>query len=102
MEVQIMAMAQSKTFQAGADQVWGFILKTIHGAGYVIAETDTAARRVFYKAGGGGFAWAQLVTVTVSGVAEEETIVTVRAEAEEQPTLTEGGQQRRLIQFIFD
>jgi hypothetical protein len=40
--------------------------------------------------------------VSVSGVEDNETIVTVRADAEGQATLTEGGQQRKLIAFLFD
>lgn len=38
----------------------------------------------------------------MSVVEENETIVNVRAEAEGQATLSEGGQQRKLIAFLFD
>lgn len=96
-----MATAQSKTFQADPDKVWGAVVKIANGAGYTIKETNAAAKQIVYKASGGGFAWGQLVTVSVSGVEDDETIVTVRAEAEGQATLTEGGQQRKLISFMF-
>ena len=38
----------------------------------------------------------------MSGVEENETIVTVRAEAKGKSIIGEGGQQRKLIAFLFD
>jgi hypothetical protein len=85
-----MATTQSKTFQAAPDQVWVAVVKLITSAGYPVKETNAAARQLVYQASGGGWAWAQSVKVSVVGVAEGETLVTVNAEAAGQETLTEG------------
>jgi hypothetical protein len=97
-----MATTQSKSFQAPPEQVWAAVIKLVTSAGYSVTETNAAARQIVYRASGGGWAWAQSVKVSVAGVAENETLVTVHAEAAEQVTLTEGGQQRKLIAFVFD
>jgi hypothetical protein len=97
-----MATSQSVTFKADTDNVWGAVVKLITGAGYAIAKTDQAAKQIIYQASGGGLAWRQNVQVSVTGVHEGETIVTVLAEAAGQATFTEGGQQRKLIQFVLD
>jgi hypothetical protein len=98
----LMATSQSVTFQAAPGQVWPAVVKIINGAGYAVSETNAAAMQIKYKASGGGWAWGQLVTVSVAGVGDNETMVSVTAEAEGQATLTEGGQQRKLVRFIID
>jgi hypothetical protein len=97
-----MATTQSKTFQATPDQVWVAVVKLVRRAGYSIKETNAAARQLVYQASGGGWAWAQNVKVSVVGVDEGETLVTVLAEAAEKGTLTEGPQQQKLVAFVFD
>jgi len=97
-----MATALSRTFEADPDRMWGAVIKIANASGYTIKETNAAAKQLVYKASGGGWAWGQIVTVSVTGVDETETVVTVRAQAEGQATLTEGGQQRKLIGFLFD
>lgn len=97
-----MAMAHSVTYGADSTKLWGAIVKIVSSAGYTIAETNEATKQLVYKASGGGFAGAQLVTVSASKVEENETIVTVLCEAERHATLMEGGQQQKLIEFMFD
>ena len=97
-----MSIVQSKTFEADPDKVWVAVIRIAKGAGYTIRETNARAKQLVYQASGGVLAWSQLVTVSVSGVEEHETIVSVRAEAKWHGTLLEGGQQRRLIAFFFD
>jgi hypothetical protein len=96
-----MATSQSVTFKADPDKVWGAVMKLVTSPGYAIAETNQAAKQIVYQASGGGWAWAQYVQVSVTGVDEGETMVTVLAEAAGQATLTEGGQQQKLIKFVI-
>ena len=42
------------------------------------------------------------MTVSVTGVEDNETLVTVKAEPAGQAALTEGGQQSKLISFVID
>ena len=97
-----MATSQCVTFKADPDAVWGAVVKLVTGAGYAVAKTDQAAKQIVYQASGGAFAWAQDVQVSITGVDEGETMVTVLAEAAGQAALTEGGQQRKLIKFVID
>lgn len=97
-----MAVAHSATFRAGPDRVWGVVLKVVTSAGYTVAETDNAAKRLAYVAGGGAFAFSQVVVVTVTGVGDDESLVTARAEAETYGTLMEAHQQRNLVEFLFE
>jgi hypothetical protein len=97
-----MAKSQSVTFEAEANKVWGAVVKLVTAAGYAVSETNTAAKQIKYSASGGGWAWAQLVTISVTGVEDNETIVTVKAESAGQASLTEGGQQSKLISFALD
>lgn len=84
------------------DKVWGAVVKLVAGAGYPVAKTDQAAKQIVYQASGGGFAWAQNVQVSVTGVDENETMVSLLVESAGQSTLTEGGQQRKLISFVVE
>jgi hypothetical protein len=97
-----MAKSQSVTFEAEADKVWGAVVKLVNAAGYAVSETNSAARQIKYSASGGGWAWGQLVTISVTGIEDNETMVTVKAESSGQASLTEGGQQSKLIQFVID
>jgi hypothetical protein len=74
----------------------------VAAAGYPVAKTDQGAKQIVYQASGGGFAWAQNVQVSVTGVDDYESMVSVFVEAAGQATLTEGGQQRKLIAFVVD
>ena len=47
------------------------------------------------------FAWEQEVRVSMTDLGENELLVTVTVQAVTQATLTEGGQQRKLVQFVF-
>ena len=97
-----MATSQTVTFKADPDKVWGAVVKLVTGAGYAVAQTNQAAKQIVYQASGGGWAWAQNVQVSITGVDDGETMVTVLAEAAGQASLTEGGQQRKLIAFVLD
>ena len=97
-----MATSHSVSFKASADKVWGAVVKLVTAAGYPVARTDQGAKQIVYQASGGGFAWDQNVQVSVTGVDEDETMVSILVEAAGQQTLTEGGQQRKLISFVVD
>jgi len=97
-----MAKSQSATFHADADRIWGAVVKLVSAAGYAVSETNVAAKQIKYEASGGGWAWAQRVTISVTGVGDNETMVTVKAAVAGQATLTEGGQQSKLIKFVID
>ncbi|NBR06328.1 MAG: hypothetical protein EBT92_11205 [Planctomycetes bacterium] len=97
-----MSTSSSVSFKASPDKVWGAVVKLITSANYTITKTDQGARQIVYQASGGGWAWKQSVQVSVTGIDEDETMVTVMAQAAGQSTLTEGGQQRKLINFIID
>jgi hypothetical protein len=97
-----MATSESVTFKAESDKVWSTVVKLVTGAGYAVAKTDQAAKQIVYQASGGGWAWAQNVQVSVTSLDEGETLVTVLAKSAGQATLTEGGQQRKLIAFVID
>lgn len=97
-----MSTSSSVSFKAGPDQVWGAVIKLITSANYTITKTDQGARQIVYQASGGAWAWKQSVHVSVTGIDEDETMVTVMAQSTGQSTLTEGGQQRKLISFIID
>lgn len=96
-----MAVSESMTFEAEADRVWVTLVRLVNSAGYAVSEINAAAKQIKYQATGGGWAWAQLVTVSITGLENNETLVTVKAEAVGQATLTQGGQQRKLVEFIF-
>lgn len=97
-----MATSHSVSFKAPADKVWGAVVKLVTAAGYPVAKTDQGAKQIIYQASGGGFAWAQNVQVSVTGVDDDETMVSILVEAAGQQTLTEGGQQRKLISFVVE
>jgi len=97
-----MATSHSVSYKASADKVWGALVKVVTAAGYPVARTDQGAKQIIYQASGGGFAWAQNVQVSVTGVDDEETMVSILVQAAGQQTLTEGGQQRKLISFVVD
>jgi len=97
-----MSTSSSVSFKAGPDKVWGSVIKLITSANYTITKTDQGAKQIVYQASGGGWAWKQEVQVSVTGIDEDETMVTVLAQATGQSTLTEGSQQRKLISFIID
>jgi hypothetical protein len=89
-------------FNAPADKVWGTLIKVVTAARYPIAKTDQAAKQIVYQASGGAFAWAQNVQVSVTEIEDDETMVSIVAEAAGQSTLTEGAQQQKLIAFIVE
>ena len=97
-----MATSHSVAYKAPSDKVWGSIVKLVAASGYSVVKTDQGAKQIVYQASGGGFAWAQNVQVSVTGVDDEETLVSILVEAAGQETLTEGGQQRKLISFVVD
>jgi hypothetical protein len=97
-----VAKSQSVTVEAEAEKVWGAVVKLVNAAGYAVSETNSAARQIKYSASGGGWAWGQVVTISVTGIEDNETMVTVKAESGGQASLTEGGQQGKLIQFVID
>ena len=97
-----MATSHSVSYRAPADQVWGAVVRVVTAAGYPVARTDQAAKQIIYQASGGGFAWAQNVQISVTGVEAEETMVNILVQAAGQQTLTEVGQQRKLISFVVD
>lgn len=97
-----MASSQAVTFKAEPDRVWGAVLKIVSAAGYTITETNAAARQIKYDASGDAWAWAQTVTVSVAGITDNETLVTVNVEAKDNWSLTEGSRQRQLIKHILD
>ena len=88
-----MPLSSSVSFKAGPDKVWGSLIKLITAANYTITKTDQGAKQIVYQASGGGWAWKQEVQVSVTGIDEDETMVTVLAQSTGQSTLTEGGQQ---------
>ena len=97
-----MATSHSVMFNAPADKVWGTLIKVVTAAGYPIAKTDQAAKQIIYQASGGAFAWAQNVQVSVTQIEDDETMVSILAEAAGQSTMTEGAQQQKLIAFIVE
>ncbi|MCZ2340764.1 MAG: hypothetical protein LC104_03085 [Bacteroidales bacterium] len=97
-----MATSQTVTYKADPDEIWRAVVKLVTRAGYAIAQTNQAAKQIVYQASGGGWAWAQNVQVSITSVDDDETMVTVLAEAAGQATFTEGGQQRKLIVFVLD
>jgi hypothetical protein len=101
-KAKTLATSHSVSFKAPPDKVWGAVVKTVTAAGYPVAKTDQGARQIIYQASGGGFAWAQNVQVSVTGVDDDETMVSVLVQAAGQQTLTEGSQQRKLISFVVD
>src|SRR5436305_2083005 len=96
-----MAVSNTATFRAAPDAVWRAVLKLVREAGYPLTRTDQAARQVGYQASGGAFAGAQQVEVSVCEAGEEETMVTVTAQAAGAGTLAQGGQQRKLVGFVL-
>lgn len=97
-----MATSGSVTLAADSNKVWGAVVRLVNAANYPIIETDQAAKQIIYRASGGGWAWAQNVQVSVTDLGEEECLVTVIAESAGQASLTEGGQQRKLVQFVIE
>ena len=97
-----MATSHSVSYRAPADQVWAAVVRLVTAAGYPVARTDQAAKQIIYQASGGGFALAQNVQISVTGVEDDETMVSILVQAAGQQTLTEGGQQRKLISFVVD
>lgn len=97
-----MGMSATKTYLAAVDEIWGTVLKIVSESGYPIARTDQAAKQIVYRASGGGWAWEQEVTVSMSGVGDGKTLVTVFVQSAGQATFTEGGQQSKLINFMLD
>ena len=72
-----MATANSVTFQADKDTLFATAIQIIQEAGYIISETDDAARKIVYVADrDGGFMMGNFrfeVTITVSGASQAVT-----------------------------
>ena len=76
-----MATVSSITFETDKDSLFATAIQVIQGAGYIISETDDAARKIVYVAdSGGGFQNKERyeVTITVSG-ASQTAIATATA-----------------------
>ena len=97
-----MSTSSSVSFKAASDKVWGAVIKLITSANYAITKTDQGAKQIVFQASGGVWAYKQSVQVSVTGIDEDETMVTTEVHATYLPTLTQGGQQRKLINFIID
>ena len=69
-----MATARSVTFQVGKDTLFAAVIQIIQGAGYVISETDDAARKIVYYVDTPGSFMVPSnrfeVTITVSGASQ--------------------------------
>ena len=72
-----MATAQSVSFQADKDTLFATTIQIIQGAGYIISETNDAARKIVYFADlDQGFMSSKYrfeVTITVSGASQTAT-----------------------------
>ena len=72
-----MATANSITFQTDKDTLFATAIQIIQEAGYIISETDDAARKIVYVADrDGGFMMGNFrfeVTITVSGASQAVT-----------------------------
>ena len=64
-----MATAKSVTFEAGKDCLFADAIQIIQSAGYIISETDDAARKVVYYADSKGFMnyGRYETTITIAG-----------------------------------
>jgi hypothetical protein len=78
-----MATANSVTFRADKDALFAAAIQIIQGAGYIISETNDAARKIIYYADqkAMGLQYRYEVTITVSGAtgfAAETALFTMR------------------------
>lgn len=97
-----MALSHSVSFRGPADRVWGAVVKLVMAAGHPVVRTDQAARQIVFQASGGWMAYTQEVQVSVVGIDANETIVTIAVAAHGQETLTEGGKQQELVDFVVE
>ena len=97
-----MSTQLSNIYKANIDAIWKEVILIVNGSGYQIIQTNEASKSLSYRAGGGGWAWAQDVTIDLSKVEEGKTLVSFFVEAAGTATLTEGGQQKKLINFMVD
>ena len=68
---------------------------------YAVTNVDQNARSLTFEASGGLWAWAQVVSVSITGLGDEETLVNATVAAKGLATFTEGGRQKALLKEFF-
>ena len=86
-----MATANSVTFQADKDSLFASAIQIIQGAGYIISETNDAARKLIYYADS-----------PVMGALKERFEVTISISGASQTTATTAMFTMRVVGLAYD
>lgn len=108
-----MATAHSSSFLTNKDSLFASVMELVNSSGYVISETDDAAKRLVYVAEKKGFHFDITVTVSgtlqsASGNEEPSALLTVKATSFNTNRMkpvwqseTDTGTENDLVNYIF-